>query len=148
MANAAAGAGRFVLKHGPRLAMKYGPSLMKAVGNVREYVNDHPTIPAWVQERLDNVVRQVDSVRKRRGDAAQISGLLEVLREQMVSLDGAVDLSQWTDHAHNIERRVRVAEKLSQPLRDQKLAELRAETETLLAGFIDAIAYVPPGASA
>lgn len=144
MANVAGGAGRFVLKHGPTLVMKYGPSLMKAAQNVREFVKEHPTIPSWVQARLNDIATQTDTIRKRRGDAAQIRGMVDLVRTQALSSDVSGDVAAWVKRADTIELRVGMTEKLSQPLQKTTLAAIKQEAEALLAEFIGALAYVPP----
>lgn len=144
MANIAGGAGKFVLKHGPLLIAKHGPTLMRAVADMRSFMKDHPGVPNWVQDRYTDITRQTDALRKKRGDAAQIRGMVDIVREQAQSADVSGDVAEWVKRADTITLRVGLAERLPPSLRETTIAGLKAESESLLAEFIDALAYVPP----
>lgn len=144
MANVRGAAGRFVIKNGPALVLKYGPTALKVVRNIQAFVKDHPTIPTWVQTRLNDIARQIEVVRKRNGDAAQIRGLMDIIRTQALASDVSGDVAEWVKRADSIDLRVGLAERLSPPLQKTTLEGLKAEGEALLAEFIGALAYVPP----
>lgn len=132
----------FVVTNWPRIA--------GAIGTMDRFLKEHPDISAWFRERLDEVRKQLIAVQQRRGDAARIRGMLDILRDVVRDLEArpaarpVIDASEWIGHAENIERRVRLAEAQSRPEQRKSLARLRAETDGLLAALIDETARVQP----
>ncbi len=128
-------------------ALKYGPTIGKALADLVAFVKANPSLPAAVRSRLADITRRLNAVSKRTG-AAKITGMLDIIRDVAgeASADGqsAVDAGPWITRADSIGRRVRLASAL--PRADQKkaLALLMTETKVALADLIEALAPVGP----
>lgn len=126
-----------------KFAVKYGPTIGKALADLFAFINANPNLPAAVRTRLAEIIRRLNTLSKRTG-AAKITGMLDIIRDVAgeESADGrsAVDSGPWIARADSIGRRVRLASAL--PKADQKkaLALLMTEAKVSLADFIEALA--------
>jgi hypothetical protein len=86
-------------------------------------------------------------VQQRRGDAAKIRAILEIIRSEAREFEAQglhrIDADSWIQRADTIERRVRLAEVLDERNRKKTLGRLRTEADALVADLIDATAIVP-----
>ena len=132
--------------------MKHGPQLLAAAGAISAFVKQNPSLPAWAKERLSGVASQLDRVNKRRGDAEQIRGKLEIVRKEAEDVqseaagpspDGS---ATWLQRANDIERALRLAEQQEKTAQKRTLTRLKADADALLAEVIDTIAGGRPDA--
>jgi hypothetical protein len=140
---------RIAVKNWPEL-VKNGPKVVAAVGALSQFLKDHPDIPTWLRQRLDDVPKRVISVQKRHGDASRIRGNLDIVRDVARDAEKAdgrtVQAAGYVARADGIERGVRLAEALARPEQRTALAQLKTRTDALLAELIDAVAQVDAGA--
>jgi hypothetical protein len=132
-----------------RFLVKNWPKIIAAIGTLDLFLKNHPGIPAWFRERLDEIPKRIVAVQKRHGDAAKIRGMLDIIRDVAHQLDaheGAQATTDaaasWIRRADDIELGVRLAESQARTEQKKTLARLRTETDALLAELIDAIARV------
>jgi hypothetical protein len=131
-----------------RFVVKNWPQIVAALGTANTFLKEHPGLQDWWRERLNDVSKRVAAVQQRRGDAARIRGMLDIIRDVAHELDASaadpsrVDAAGWTRRADDIELGVRLAESQARPERRRTLARLKTETDALLADVIDAIARV------
>jgi hypothetical protein len=131
-----------------RFVVKNWPQIVSALTAANRYLKDHPGLQDWWRERLTEVSKRIVAVQQRRGDAARIRGMLDIIRDVARELDehaadrSRVDAAGWTRRADDIELGVRLAESQARPERRRTLARLKTETDALLAEVVDAIARV------
>jgi hypothetical protein len=126
-----------------RFAVKNAPRVFAALGALDVFLKKNPAVSTWLRKQLDEIPKRLAAVQKRRGDAARIRGMLDIVRTVAQELDAqtsgrsTADAATWIRRADDIELRVRLAE--AQPRPDQKktLAGLKAEAEALLADLIE-----------
>lgn len=129
---------------------KNWPHIVRALQAVDAFLKIHPGVSTWIRQQLEEIRGRVVSVQKRRGEAAKIRGMLEIVKDVALELDthaghlSTADATTWIRRADDIERGVRIAETQARPDRKKSLARLRAETDVLLAEVIDAMAGVRP----
>ncbi|MGT2427145.1 hypothetical protein [Amnibacterium kyonggiense] len=125
-----------------KLAAKHGPKLGVAATAVGGFLAKNPEVSAWLKGRVDALPGQRDSIRRRRGDAAQIRGMLDIVRDVAGKLraDGApaAAASDWVRRADDVELGVQLAERLSPPAKKEALSRLKTRAEALLAELIEA----------
>jgi hypothetical protein len=138
-----------------RTVAKNSPRVVAAVKELDAFLKEHPGIPTWLRDQADTMRKRLIAVQQRRGDAARIRGILDIVRSEAHELGrheggGAIDTAAWIGRADNIERRVRLAENQDRSDQRKTLARLRAEAGALLADLIEAVARTqfPPGAAA
>lgn len=134
-----------------KLAIKHGPKLGVAATALGAFLSKNPEVAAWLRERASTMPTQLAEVRKRRGDAAQIRGMLEIVRDVAGKLrvdgadgadggagaDGATS-ADWLRRADDIDLAVQLAERMGQPERRKALARLKTRSEALLDDLIEA----------
>lgn len=131
-----------------RFAVKNWPKAVAALGALRVFLKDHPEISKWLREQFDDIAQRVVAVQKRRGDAARIRGILDIIRD--VAREWGVqkgdpstaDAALWLRRADDIELGVRLAEQQPRPDQKRTLARLGAEADALLADLLQAMARV------
>jgi hypothetical protein len=133
-----------------KFVVKNGPKIVAALGTVSVFLKNHPEIPAWFREQLDDIPKRISAAQARRTDAARIRGMLDIIRDVAREAEvneadpSTADAATWIRRADEIELRVRLAEALPRPEQKKTLARLRTETEALLAERIDAVTGAPP----
>ena len=134
-----------------QFVVKNWPRALAALKELDTFLKAHPGVPTWLRGRLDDIRRRIDAVQKRRGDAARIRGMLDIIRtesRELAAHEGhrsATDPAAWIRRADTIDHRVRLAEVQDRPEQRRTLARLKAEADLLLADLIDATADVPSG---
>ena len=129
-----------------RLVIKHGPQILSAVSMIRTFIKANPSLPTWARERLNDIAKRLDGVQKRRGDAAQIRGKLEIVRTEARDLEAEpadrvpASSSTWVQRADDIDRALGLAEQLAKAAQKRTLARLNGQADDLLAEVIDAIA--------
>jgi hypothetical protein len=123
------------------------PKAVAALKEVDTFLKEHPGVPTWVRGRFADIRRRIDAVQQRRGDAAKIRAILEIIRSEAREFEAQglhrIEADSWIQRADNIERRVRLAEVLDERDRKKTLGRLRTEADALVADLIDATAIVP-----
>jgi hypothetical protein len=129
-----------------RFAVRNWPKILAAVGALNAFLKEHPGVSTWLREQLDDIGKRVVAVQARRGDAARIRGMLDIIRDVAREWDAhqgdrsTADAAPWLRRADDIELGVRLAEKQARPDQKRTLVRLRAETDALLADLLQAMA--------
>ncbi|GAA2753598.1 hypothetical protein [Amnibacterium kyonggiense] len=125
-----------------RLAAKHGPKIGVAATAIGGFLAKNPEVSAWLKGRVETLPKQLDAIRKRRGDAAQIRGMLEIVRDVAGKLHAegaaAAVASDWVRRADDVELGVQLAERLSPPAKKEAVSRLKTRAEALLAELIEA----------
>ena len=122
------------------------PKAVAALKEVDAFLKEHPDVPTWLRRRFDDIRKRIETIPQRRGDAAKIRAMLDIVRTEARDFEAQgghrIDAASWAQRADNLERRVRLAEVLNQPEQRTALARLRAEADALVGDLIDATATV------
>ncbi|MGN6444487.1 hypothetical protein [Amnibacterium sp.] len=135
-------------KAGP-LILKYGPRVAGAVAVLTKFAHDNPGIPAWFRARLRDVPQQMEDVQHRHGDAAKIAGTLGIIRDvarDAKTADERIDAEGYVLRADRLERGLRLVEAQEGHERKQRLTQLKADTDALLAEVLEAVTRGEDGA--
>jgi hypothetical protein len=123
------------------------PRAVAALKEVDAVLKEHPDVPTWVRGRFDDIRKRIETIPQRRGDAAKIRAVLEIVRTEAREFEvqggHRIDAASWARRADNLERRVRLAEVVKQPEQKAALTRLRVEADALVGDLIDATASVP-----
>lgn len=146
-----AGAISVAVRRGWPLLVKHWPKVLVAFGALTKWLNDHPDVPDRIRKRFADLPTRILDAQQRRGDAAKIRATLDIVRDvarDAHEAESSFDAGSWTRRADDIALGVRLAEELARPQRRTTLARLKAQTDTLLADLIDAVAHLHSGPEA
>ena len=142
---------RIAIKNWPEI-VKNGPKVVAAVGVLTQFLKDHPDIPTWLRQRLNDIPDRIIREQKKHSDASRIRGNLDIVRDVARDAEnaapGTIVAAPFIARADGIERGVRLAEALARPEQKTALMQLKTRTDALLAELIDAVARVDAGATA
>ena len=145
MTNTAAAVVKIAVKSWPTIAKNW-PKIISTLGLVVKIAHDNPGIPDWFRKRLIDLPRRLDDLQKRRGQAAKIRGVLDVIkdvaRDAQLADDGSVDAASFIRRADSIERGVLLAEAQARAERKVTLKRLKDDTAALLTELLGVVARV------
>jgi hypothetical protein len=132
-----------------KLVVKHGPQVSRALAYALDFIKQNPNAPVWVRTRLQDLVKRLQELRKKK-DAKRIRGTLEVVRDvardagTQSPLPSPTGAKSWAARADNIGHRVRLAEAMPKAQKKVALALLVTETDALLADLLESIAKIGP----
>jgi hypothetical protein len=129
-----------LVKFGITFVRKNWKAIAAASAVVSKFLVDHPEISNRVREQVDRVQQRLVKQVEKRSVEAQITGMLEVVRDEARTGGDGFDSTPWVSRADAIQRDLRIAK--LQPRADQKatVTRLRAETDTLVGDLLKALA--------